>query len=99
MVRKDMNNVDKAKSQSKPVVEIIVPAGKCGCSYSTWIERIWDKLDEYRDQIIIETFDTNSARAKGLHITGQALLVNEERVPLIYLKEKLKQLLKIPFIA
>ena len=75
-------------------IEIFVPSGKCTCSYSQWIQKIWNKLDTYIDYIDVETMDTNSLRAKELGITGQTLLVNNERVLAFYLKDKLDELMK-----
>ena len=75
-------------------IEIFVPSGKCTCSYSQWIQKIWNKLDTYIDYIDVETMDTNSQRAKELGITGQTLLVNNERVLAFYLKDKLDELMK-----
>ena len=75
-------------------IEIFVPSGRCSCSFSQWIQNIWDKLDTYIDYVDVETTDTNSKRAKELGITGQTLLVNNERVLAFYLKEKLAKLVK-----
>ena len=75
-------------------IEIFVPSGKCACSYSQWVQKIWDKLYTYSDYVDVETTDTNSQRAKELGITGQTLLVNNERVLVFYLKEKLTKLVQ-----
>ena len=85
-----MNN----KMAEKIRVEIFVPSGKCSCSFSQWVQNIWDKLDSYIDYVDVETTDTNSKRAKELGITGQTLLVDNERVLVFYLKEKLAKLMK-----
>lgn len=75
-------------------IEIFVPLGKCSCSYSRWIQNIWDKLDDYREFVEVETMDTNSERAKELGIRGQMLLVNNERTLVFNLKDKLAKLIK-----
>ncbi|MHA1983482.1 MAG: hypothetical protein ACW967_03930 [Candidatus Hodarchaeales archaeon] len=76
---------------SKIKVEIIIPAGKCSCSYSKWIENIWDKLDKFREYVDVETTDTNSQRAKDLGICGQTLLVNGQKIPVFQLQTKLSE--------
>jgi hypothetical protein len=77
---------------SKIQVEIIVPAGKCSCNYSKWIENIWDKLDKFREYVDVETKDTNSQRAKDLGISGQTLMVNGEKIPVFQLQTRLGEL-------
>ncbi|MHA1992400.1 MAG: hypothetical protein ACW981_07195 [Candidatus Hodarchaeales archaeon] len=79
---------------SKIQVEIIVPAGKCTCTYSKWIENIWDKLDKFREYVDVETTDTNSQRAKDLGVSGQSLIVNGQKIPVFKLQTKLGELMK-----
>ncbi|MFW9903357.1 MAG: hypothetical protein ACFFFH_03415 [Candidatus Thorarchaeota archaeon] len=50
----------------KPIVEIIAPVGECSCSFSTWINRVWDILNEYKDQIMIESLVSIAPRVKEL---------------------------------
>ena len=85
-----MNEVNANKIK----IEIFIPSGKCTCTYSQWVQKIWDKLDDYREYVEVETTDTNSQRAKELRITGQTLLVNNEKTLLFYLKDKLVELIK-----
>ena len=75
-------------------IEIFVPSGKCTCTYSQWVQKIWDKLDDYREYVEVETTDTNSAKAQELGITGQTLLVNNEKTLVFYLRDKLAVLVK-----
>ncbi len=41
-------------------VEIFIPTSKCSCTYSQWVQNIWDKLDKYIDYVDVETNDTSS---------------------------------------
>ena len=74
-------------------IEIFIPSGKCLCSYSKWIENIWNKLENYRDFIDVDTMDTNCQRAKDLGISSQALIVNNENVLVFYLQDHLRALI------
>ena len=80
--------------RQKIKIEIFIPSGKCTCTYSQWVQHIWDKLDDYRDYVEVETTDTNSDKAKDLEITGQTLLVNNERTLVFYLQDSLTKLLR-----
>lgn len=82
-------------SSQKIIIEIFVPSGICTCSYSKWIEKIWDYIEDFREFVEIETLDTKSLRAKALGIQGQTLLINGIKVPLFHLKEKLKELVSL----
>lgn len=81
--------------KSKILIEIFVPAGKCSCSYSKWIEKIWDKLDEFREFVDVETTDTNSKRARDLNIKAQTLLIDGKKISIIQLQKRLEELIKL----
>lgn len=74
----------------KPIVEIIYPAGECNCSFSTWINHIWDILNEYKDEIMIESLILDTPRAKELGGRGRSVFVNGEYIAVFNLERKLK---------
>ena len=76
-------------------IEIILPSGKCSCTYSQWVQKIWDKLETFTDYVEVDTIDTNSQRAKEMGIKNQTLLINNERTPVFQLTDKLTKLVKI----
>ena len=73
-------------------IEIIIPAGICSCSYTKWIENIWDKIDKFREYVEVETIDTNCQRAKELGIIGQTVLLNGKKIPVFQLESSLSKL-------
>jgi hypothetical protein len=78
---------------SKPVVEVISPAGECSCSFSTWINRVWDILNEYRERIEIVSLVSDSPRAKELGGRSRSVFINGESIAVFNLGRKLKELL------
>ena len=78
---------------NKPKIEIVIPEGACGCSYSEWINNLWDLLNKYKDKVEIETLTSDTDRAKKLGIGNRGVVVNEVEVPVFLLKEKLNELL------
>ena len=78
---------------SKPKVEVISPAGECSCSYSTWINRVWDILNEYREKIEIVSLISDSPRAKELGGGYRSVFINGELIAVFNLERRLKKLL------
>lgn len=81
-------------TMSKPIVEVISPAGECNCAFSTWINKVWDILNEYRDRLEIVSLVSDSPRFKELGVGGRSVVVDGEVVPVFELERKLKVLLK-----
>jgi hypothetical protein len=79
---------------NKPIVEIITPAGECNCSFSTWINRVWDILNEYKDEIMIKSLVSDTPRVKELGGRGRSVFVNGESIAVFNLERKLKELIK-----
>ena len=77
----------------KPLIEIITPAGECSCSFSTWINRVWDILNEYKDEIIIESLVSDAPRVKELGGRGRSIFINGEYIAVFNLERKLKELI------
>ena len=80
--------------KSKPIIEIISPAGECNCSFSTWINRVWDILNEYREKLKIVSLVSDDPRAKELGGNGRSIFLNGEYIPVFHLESKLAELIK-----
>lgn len=78
---------------SRPKIEVISPAGECSCSFSTWINRVWDILNEYREKIEIVSLLSDSPRAKDLGSRSRSVFINGELIAVFNLKRKLNELL------
>ena len=79
---------------SKPIIEIISPAGECSCSFSTWINRVWDILNEYNEEITIISLVSDAPRARELGGRGRSVYINGELIPVFNLDRILKELIK-----
>jgi hypothetical protein len=77
----------------KPIIEVISPAGACNCSFSVWINKVWDILQDYRDEVEIESLTSDSLRAQELGAGGRSVVVNGEVTPVFELERKLEGLL------
>ncbi|MFX1284616.1 MAG: hypothetical protein ACFFB5_13230 [Promethearchaeota archaeon] len=82
-----MNNV------LKPKIEVISPTGECSCSFSTWINKVWDILNKYQDKIEIVSLMSDSPRVKELGVGNRSVVVNGEVTTVFELKRKLNELL------
>jgi hypothetical protein len=78
---------------NKPKIEVISPADVCNCSFSVWINKVWDILQEYRDKVEIESLTSDSLRAEELGVGGRSVVVNGEVTPVFELERKLEELL------
>lgn len=77
------------------MIELILPAGVCECSFSVWINKVWDILMKYKDQVEIINLSSDSPRAKELSVGNRTIVVNGEITPIFTLDSKLKKLLRI----
>lgn len=78
---------------NKPRIEVVSPAGVCNCSFSVWINKVWDILQVYRDKVEIESLTSDSFRAEELGVGGRSIVVNGEVIPIFELERKLEELL------
>lgn len=78
---------------NKPKIEVVSPADVCSCSFSVWINKVWDILQEYRDKVEIESLTSDSLRAEELGVGGRSIVVNGEVTPVFELERKLEELL------
>lgn len=78
---------------SKPVVEIISPSKACNCSFSAWINNVWDIITKYKDSIEIESITSDTLRAKELGVASRAVIINGEITPVFLIAHKLKELI------
>ncbi len=61
---------------SKPKIEIFTPAGACGCSFAPWMNKVWNTVTKYRENIEIISLSSDSPRAKKLGVGGQTIVIN-----------------------
>ncbi len=76
-----------------PQVEIISPNDECSCSFSIWMNRVWDILNEFDGKVNISSISSDSKRANELGATGRTVVVNGSEVPVFLLKETITKLL------
>ncbi|MHA2244252.1 MAG: hypothetical protein ACXADY_04745 [Candidatus Hodarchaeales archaeon] len=76
---------------SKPRVEVFSPSGECSCSFSTWINRVWNVLNEYGEKIEIVSLMSNSSRAEELGVGGRSVVVNGEVTAVFELERKINE--------
>lgn len=81
------------KKVPKLRVEVISPAGECSCSFSTWINKVWDILNEYQERIEIVSLMSDSPRAEELGVGSRSVVVNGESIAVFELERKLNELL------
>jgi hypothetical protein len=77
-----------------PVVEIFVPSGVCSCSFAVWINKVWDILAGYKDQVEVVSLTSDTDRAKELGVGGRTVVVNGDIIPVFLLQRKLSELLR-----
>ncbi len=63
-----------------PYVEVFIPAGACGCTFSRWMDQVWSVLLKYRGKIEYETLTNESKRADELGIVRMGVAVNSKVV-------------------
>ncbi len=78
---------------AKLKIEVFSPAGECSCSFSTWISKVWDILNEHQEKIDIVSLMSDSPRAEELGIGGRSVVVNGEVTAVFELEKKLNELL------
>ena len=76
---------------SKPKIEVFSPSGECGCSFSTWINGVWNVLNEYQEKIEIVSLMLDSPRAKELGVRGRSVVVNGEVTTVFELERKINE--------
>ena len=76
---------------SKPKIEVFSPSGECGCSFSTWINRVWNVLNEYGVKIEIVSLMSDSPRAEELGVGGRSVVVNGEVIAVFELERKINE--------
>ncbi len=76
-----------------PHIEVIVPNDICSCSFSVWMNRVWDILNEFKDQIHITSLTSDSTRARELGVTGRSVVINGKIIPVFLLKDRIVDLI------
>ena len=77
----------------KVKIEIIIPDGECGCSYSVWITKVWDVINKFEGKIETETITSDTDRAKKIGIGNRGVVVNGLKIPVFLLEEELKKII------
>ena len=72
---------------------MISPSDACSCSFSVWINRVWDILNEYREEIQITSVTSDSEEAKELGQGGRTVVVNGTVTPVFLLENRLNELI------
>ena len=83
--------MSKQNKQIMPHIEVIVP--NCSCSFSVWMNRVWDILNEFKDQIHITSLTSDSTRARELGVTGRSVVINGKIIPVFLLKDRIVDLI------
>ena len=78
----------------RPRIEVISPNDACSCSFSVWMNRVWNILNEFDNQIHVTSLTSDSNRAKELGASGRTVLVNGNMVPIFLLKKTISELLE-----
>ncbi|MFX0113147.1 MAG: hypothetical protein ACFFB3_01225 [Candidatus Hodarchaeota archaeon] len=83
---------EKAPHREKlPQVEVFIPAGACGCTFSRWMDRVWSILLRYRGKVEYETLTNESPRADELGIGRMGVAVNSKVVAVSDLERELQK--------
>lgn len=77
-----------------PQIEVFVPAGACGCTFSQWMDRVWSILMKYRGKVDYETLTNQSPRADELGIARLGVAVNGEVVDVSKLDAEIQRILE-----
>jgi hypothetical protein len=77
----------------RPKVEIFSPVEFSSCSFSVWITKVWNILQEYQGNLEIVSLTLDSPRAKELGVDGRTIVVNKQVTPVWELDHKLRSLL------
>ena len=85
--------MSKQNKQIMPHIEVIVPNDICSCSFSVWMNRVWDILNEFKDQIHITSLTSDSTRARELGVTGRSVVINGKIIPVFLLKDRIVDLI------
>ncbi|MFW9916720.1 MAG: hypothetical protein ACFFGZ_14035 [Candidatus Thorarchaeota archaeon] len=82
---------EKAQHNEKmPYVEVFIPAGACGCTFSSWMDRVWAVLLKYRGKVEYQTLTNQSARADELGIGRIGVAVNSKLVAVSDLEREIQ---------
>ncbi|PWI47834.1 hypothetical protein CEE45_09995 [Candidatus Heimdallarchaeota archaeon B3_Heim] len=81
------------KKHTQPKIEVISLNDVCRCSFSIWMDRVWDILNEYKGQIHITSITSDSNRVRELGVSGRTILINGEIAPVFLLKDKINELI------
>lgn len=65
---------------SKVKVDIFIPVGACACQFSRFMDKVFNVLMKYRDQVEFEIKSSFSEEAKNYKIGSKGVVVNGREV-------------------
>ena len=81
------------KTNRIPQVVVISPNDVCNCSFSVWMNRVWDILNEYKGKINITSLTSDCDGATKLGQGGRTVVIDGEVVPVFLLQRRLGELI------
>nr|MDO8082602.1 hypothetical protein [Candidatus Freyarchaeota archaeon] len=77
---------------SKVKIDIFIPIGSCSCQFSAFMDRVFNVLTKYRNQVEFDIKSSSSEEARELNIGSKGLIVNRtEKFPEFFKPEKLEK--------
>ena len=61
---------------SKVKVDIFIPMGSCACQFSAFMDRVFNVLTKYRNQVEFDIKSSQSEEAREYKIGSKGLVVN-----------------------
>lgn len=65
---------------SKVKVDIFIPVGACACQFARFMDKVFDVLVKYRDQVEFEIKSSFSDEAKKYKIGSKGVVINGTEV-------------------
>lgn len=62
---------------SKVKVDIFIPMGSCACQFSAFMDRVFNVLTKYRNQVEFDVKSSFSEEARKFKIGSKGLVVND----------------------
>ncbi len=80
---------------SKVKVDIFIPVGACACQFARFMDKVFNVLMKYRDQVEFEIKSSSSDEAKKYKIGSKGVVVNGMEVfPEYFKPNKLEEAIR-----
>lgn len=77
---------------SKVKIDIFIPIGSCACQFSAFMDRVFNVLTKYRNQVEFDIKSSQSEEAKEFKIGNKGLVINgSEKFSEHFKSEKLEK--------